>query len=228
MEIKRLEAEKVIILGGSLAISDTVLEALEAEGLEVERIYGKSRTDTAVEIAKRLTPAGTDQVIVVSGWDFPDALSVASHAALNELPILLTHSTKLSEPTADALVELGVTETFVIGGSLAVGEEVLAELPNPERISGSNRIETNIAVQEHFDSDTNHLYVATGNDFADSLTGAVLAAKNNSSILLVRNTLTDVTKTYLKENKIKGLTLFGGTLAISEEIEAELEKTLKE
>src|SRR5699024_3305028 len=153
-EIQRLGAEEVIILGGSLAIDDAVVEALEAEGLDVERIYGQSRTDTAVEIAKRLTPEGTDQAIVVSGWDFPDALSVASHSAKNGQPILLTHPDKLSEPTAEALEELGVKETTVIGGSLAIEDHVLEELPNPERVKGSNRIETNIAVQEHFGDDS--------------------------------------------------------------------------
>src|SRR5699024_9782856 len=117
---------------------------------------------------------------------------------------------------------------IVIGGSLAIEDKVLAELPNPKRINGSNRIETNIAVQEHFKVESDHLYVATGNDFADSLTGAVLAAKNNSSILLVRNSLADVTAKYITENQLKRLTLFGGSLAISEELEAELEKTLQE
>ena len=227
-EIERLEAKNVIVLGGSLAITDEVVDALEGKGLEVERLYGKSRTDTAVEIAKRLAPEGIDQAIVVSGWDFPDALSVASHAAMNGQPILLTHPDKLSEPTANALEELEVKETIVIGGSLAIEDKVLAELPNPKRINGSNRIETNIAVQEHFKVESDHLYVATGNDFADSLTGAVLAAKNNSSILLVRNSLADVTAKYITENQLKRLTLFGGSLAISEELEAELEKTLQE
>src|SRR5699024_2016842 len=159
--------------------------------------------------------------IVVSGWDFPDALSVASHSAKNGQPILLTHPDKLSEPTAEALEELGEKETTVIGGSLAIEDHVLEELPNPEREKGSNRIETNIAVQEHFGDDSDHLYVATGNDFADSLTGAVLAAKNDSSILLVRNELTDVTENYITENNLKRLTLFGGKLAISEELQAE-------
>lgn len=227
-EIKRLHAKNVIILGGTLAISDDVVQSLEEEGIAVERIRGDSRVDTAAEIAKRLHPEGTEKAVIVNGWDFPDALSAASHAAKRKLPILLTHPEKLSEPTKVALETLEVNETVVIGGTLAVSEDVLSELPKPERVRGSNRIETNIAVQEYFNADETYQLVATGNDFADSLTGAVLAAKRGSSILLVRDDVKDITKDYILDQKIKRLTLFGGTLAISEEIEKQLADLLNE
>ena len=226
-EIDRLRAKKVIVLGGTGAISEDIVLLLERRGLQVERISGQSRTDTAVEIAKRLTPTGSDKAIIVSGYDFPDALSVASQAALTKTPILLTHSNYLSSPTASALEELGVKETLVIGGRIAVSDEVMSKLPNPTRVYGSDRIATNIAIQEHFNVKAKHLYVATGNNFADSLTGAVLAANENSSILLVRNYLAETTKNYITKNNIEELTILGGTGAVSKNIENMLGNLLK-
>ena len=226
-EIFRLGAQKVIVLGGTLAISEEIIEIINEAGIDVERISGSSRTATAVEIAKRLSPGGIDQAIVVNGFDFPDALSVGSQAALTGTPILLTHPTRLSEPTKEALSELGVKETIVVGGRMAVNDAVMSQLPNPERVSGSDRVATNIAIQEHFNVDAKHMYVATGNNFADSLTGAVLAAKNNSSILLVRNSLIDVTKDFIIDRGVKRISILGGSVAVNEKIEKDLEKLLK-
>lgn len=226
-EIKRLGANTVIVLGGKLAISDDIVETLEKEGLYVERISGSSRTATAVEIANFLTYYYSEKAIIVNGFDFPDALSVASQAAIEGIPILLTHANRLSEPTAEALQSLGVKETIVVGGKTAVSDEVMSQLPNPVRVSGSDRVATNIAVQKHFNVNPEHIYVATGNNFADSLTGAVLAAKKNSSILLVRNSLFDVTKDYITESRIKKITILGGTTAVNEKIRTDLEHLLK-
>src|SRR5699024_1674254 len=141
------------------------------------------------EIAKRLVNGRIDEAIIVSGQDFPDALSVAPHAAQRGVPILLTRTESLPEETENALNELAVQSTKVIGGSLAIDDEVLDLLPNAERIYGGTRVTTNIAILDHFGIDSRHMYVATGNDFADSLTGSVLAARNNEAILLVRNAL---------------------------------------
>lgn len=225
-EIDRLKAKRVIVLGGTLAISEEVIDHLERKGLEVERISGQTRYETAVEIANHIVTEDTTKAVVVNALDFPDAFSVASHAALHGLPILLTKMDELPKVTSDAIQELNITETLVIGGTLAISDKVFSELPGAERISGQTRIGTNIALLEYFGVDTNYMYVATGNDFADSLTGSVLAAKKGRAILLVRDKLEDETINFLENNSLKKLTLFGGTLAISEKVEAELVKYL--
>ncbi|GGK35699.1 hypothetical protein GCM10010965_30830 [Caldalkalibacillus thermarum] len=181
-EIQRLKAKKVIILGGESAVSKQVENALKNIQLEVERIYGNTRYETAVKIAERL---GYDKetVIIASGQNFPDALAVAPYAAKEGIPILLTQRDKLPTETKEPLK--GVRQTYVIGGTQAVGEEVFVELPNAKRIFGQNRYETAVKIIEEFGLDTSKSFVATGEDFADALTGAALAAKEGSPILLV-------------------------------------------
>lgn len=89
-EIKRLGAKNVVILGGEGAVSKSVADELKKSGLDVSRISGSSRYETAALIASKVAPIGTSKVVVANGMDFPVALSVASHAAKEGLPILLT------------------------------------------------------------------------------------------------------------------------------------------
>lgn len=49
---------------------------------------------------------------------FPDDLSVASYAAKEGMPILITQSTKLSKATETANKDIGVKET-IIGGFIS-------------------------------------------------------------------------------------------------------------
>ncbi|SHF76343.1 cell wall-binding repeat-containing protein [Ornithinibacillus halophilus] len=225
-EIERLGATKVVILGGTGAINEHVEMELEGEGLNVRRIAGETRFETAARIADEVAPEGSDKVVVTNGRDFPDALSVASHAAVAGMPILLTRPDSLPDATADAVDTLGVSETYVVGGYEVVTDEVVAELPDVERLRGTNRYETNLVVNEHFGVDNNHLYVATGKHYADALAGAVLAAKNDSTIVLVSTDLPEGVADFITENHTLRLTIFGGTGAVSSTVADSLEQLL--
>ncbi|HHX87542.1 MAG TPA: cell wall-binding repeat-containing protein, partial [Firmicutes bacterium] len=87
-EIERLGAGKVIILGGSKAVSAEVENKLKGKSLEVERIGGENRFATAAGIAKKL--GMLDVVFLAYGYNFPDALAAASYAGARGYPILLT------------------------------------------------------------------------------------------------------------------------------------------
>ncbi|WP_216647492.1 carboxypeptidase regulatory-like domain-containing protein [Bacillus sp. THAF10] len=226
-EIQRLGATKVVVLGGTKAINDGVVDALKEEGLKVSRISGSDRYETASLIANHVAPKGTTKAVVANGRNFPDALSVASYAAMQGLPILLTKPDELPSSTNKALKALGVTNSMVIGGTAVVNEKVMDKIPGSIRVSGKDRYETNIAVAKAFNMVSQNMYVATGRNFADALTGSVLAAKNNSGILLVGNNVSTALSQYLKENNVNRLTMFGGEKAVSEEVAAELEKIIK-
>lgn len=117
--------------------------------------------------------------------------------------------------TQNALDELKVTRTFVIGGVGVIGSEALKQLPQPERIFGSNRYQTSVAVAEQFGVTGQRMYVATGLGFADAISGGVLAARNGSGVLLVGSTLPSTTENYLDDTEINSAVIFGGTAAVS-------------
>ncbi|MBP3950219.1 cell wall-binding repeat-containing protein [Bacillus suaedae] len=211
-EINRLQAKRVIILGGTSAISKSVEDTLKSMGVEVERIGGKNRYDTAARIAKKL-PA--TKAVVASGQNFPDALAVAPYAARNGLPILLTSKESLPAETKTALT--GKTSTIVVGGTGVVSNQVVNQLPSAKRYSGTDRYGTAKEIITKLPLAGGRAYVATGTNFADALAGSVLAAKRNAPIVLTNSTnVPNVVRQTISESNITSLTVFGGTAAVNE------------
>ncbi len=223
-EIKRLDASKVIILGGSSAISDSVVKELQKNNLKVERIAGKDRFETAAKIAFKVAPAGINKATIVNGLDFPDALSVASHAAKEGLPILLTQKNVMPKVTKDAINRLGVTETILVGGPAVISKKVENSLPWTTRLDGKDRYETNVSVANYFGVKSKYAYIATGKTYADALTGAVLSAKNDSAVILVHDRVPEVVTRYITNQQIKKLTIYGGENAVNNKVATELRK----
>ncbi|MCS0673439.1 cell wall-binding repeat-containing protein [Cytobacillus firmus] len=226
-EIERLGAKKVIILGGKGAVSEAIARDLEDSGLNVERLSGKDRFATAAAIAYEVAPNGAEEVVVVRGKDFPDALSAAAYAASNGMPILLTEMYSLPSVTSTAIRDLGASKSLVIGGTGVVSFSVASELPNPYRLGGKTRYETSLNVAKHFDNGAYEYYVATGKQFADALAGAALAAKNDTGILLTDANLPAETEVFLAEESVEKVTVLGGKGAVSETVFTKLKNLFK-
>ncbi len=223
-EIERLGATEAIILGGKAAVSEDVQVELVNADITVTRASGKDRFATAAAIADLVAPNGSDEVAIANGMDFPDALSVASHAAEAGTPILLTLKDTLPAATTEALEKLGATNTVVVGGTAVVSATVANALPSMNRLGGLDRYETNTLIAKHYGVDNDHLYVATGKDYADALTGAVLAANTNSAVLLVHAVVPDYVSSYITNQDVQRLTIFGGENAVNAEVYKELER----
>lgn len=219
-EINRLGAKKVIILGSYAAVSLEVEKELRVMGLEVDRIGGKNRFETAALIAQRLN---STEAVVAFGFNFPDALSVSAYAAKNGIPILLTRSDKLPAETDAALKSK--SKTHVIGSTSAVGEAVFNALPNPVRYGGNTRYDTGLEVNTKLKMGTGKAFIATGMNFPDALAGSVLAAKNDAPILLVKEeTIPEATAKQL--TGYESYTILGGLGAVGETVRDRLSKQL--
>ncbi|MFC6465196.1 cell wall-binding repeat-containing protein [Marinilactibacillus sp. GCM10026970] len=220
-EIKRLGARNVIILGGEAAISKSIENELKKLGLSTERLAGETRFDTAQVIADKLTRnSNVKEAVVVDGYNFADALSIAPFAAKKGMPIYLTRPAKLHSETQLKKY----TKTYVIGGETAVSKNVESKLNNPTRLAGADRFQTNLKVLNHFSNGTEKLSIATGMNFADALTGSVLAAKNNTGILLTKNSeLSDIQKDSLNKGNYKKYTILGGAISVSSKVESQLQ-----
>lgn len=210
-EIQRLGAEKAVVLGGTEAVSPFVENQLKGLGLTVQRIGGKDRFVTAANIAAVLN-GEPEQAVLANGMDFPDALSIASYAAGKGYPILLTKPIRLPGVTATALED--VDSTIVAGGTSVVSKEVLRALPSTVRYGGSDRYQTSALIAKELNP-ADRAYIATGSDFADALTGSILAAKEKSTFLLVPPDHLDASIAEAAEKfGIRHFTILGGTGAV--------------
>ncbi|MGD6803470.1 cell wall-binding repeat-containing protein [Rossellomorea aquimaris] len=216
-QIKNLGASNVIILGGTGAILSGVEKELRDMGLNVRRIGGKSRYDTAAKIAAEL--GDYNKAVVAFGGNFPDALSVAPYAAENGMPILLSQKDSLPSETQSALKN--VNKTVVVGGTSVISEKVISQLKskNPQRIAGKDRYDTSVRIAKSLPMSSDMVTIATGENFADALTGSVLAAKYSEPIILVeKNRVPGTVENYLKQQVPPFYTILGGEAAVSNNV----------
>lgn len=218
-EIEALAPHIVIILGGTAAVGAGVEAELMAMGLTVDRISGANRFATAAAIARRVAPYGSDAAVAASGMDYPDALAAASYAGRLGCPILLLEKGRIPEDTVAVLEELGVTETVLVGGAAVVSDAVMAALPGAVRVFGSNRFATSMALAEHFNPSGDTVFVASGRGFADAITGAALAARLDSCLLLADKDLPDSVSRYLAGREVGLVYILGGTGAVSNKVQ---------
>ncbi len=148
--ISSLHIAQVIVMGGPLAVSDSVVSALEAKGVSVLRVAGVDATDTAVQLARLETTAaptgvgwhGTGALTVAQGASFGDGLAGAVVAAdgpssNDPEPLVLTENpTTIGAPLSDFLHKAGtqgiggavVTRFTILGGKLAIPRETVDHL----------------------------------------------------------------------------------------------------
>ncbi|RXI70746.1 cell wall-binding repeat-containing protein [Clostridium tetani] len=224
-ELKRLNVSKVFITGGEGVISKTLEGEIKniPNIKEVKRLGGKDRYETSKLIAESVGCNG--EIVVTAGTNSSDTLSISPIAANKNMPILLTAKDKnLMEKY---LKSNKVNKTFVIGGEKCVSKEIENILPNVERIYGENRYETNEKIIKRFSNslDFKNVYIALaqsqrGDEFADALSSAALAAQKNSPIILIykdiyKNTK-DILNTKLSNESI--VSILGGEKLISDNI----------
>ncbi|WP_186429199.1 cell wall-binding repeat-containing protein [Clostridium sp. BSD9I1] len=219
-QLQRLSVKNVFIIGGSGAVSDNVDSEIKDMGIQTTRIYGKDRFETSVEVAKML--GDIKEIFITNGLGFADALSIAPVAAQKGVPILLTNKAYLPHKVKEFLLNENYEETHIIGGSGTVDNKVASELKMVTRLGGNNRYETNAAVLTHFASDFTYdkVYVASGQNYPDALSGSVLASLSKSPLILTGNSIDASVMSAIKSrhDKYNNVIILGGTGVVSERI----------
>lgn len=129
----------------SLAFIATLSISVQSFGLEVERISGNDRYDTALKISETFFKE-SDNVILASGENYPDALLGGSLATQIKAPILLTRRTAVPNITSSEIKRLSPKQIYVLGGINTISQSSLHNLFAPNtyiyRIAGNDRYET--------------------------------------------------------------------------------------
>ncbi|AOM81684.1 conserved hypothetical protein with cell wall binding domains [Salisediminibacterium beveridgei] len=226
--LRDLRPKKVIILGGAEAVSLDVELAIRQMEIDVERVGGQNRYETATLIATKLfTNSSPSEAFIVTDRVFADSISIAPEAGKNGIPILLTQPERLSSATEAFIDSSDIDDITIIGGDIAVSSAVEGELQdyNVNRISGANRYETNKLINEtYFKQHDHQLFVARGDRFEDGLSGAALAAANESPLVLVSQNLTSPTRAFIASRSFQRYMILGGDVAIEPKTVEEINK----
>lgn len=217
-----LQTKNVYIIGGSGVVSKNVENELTSTGINVERIDGKDRYETAVKVAEKI---GNTEIFLTTGDDYSDALSASPIAAEMGIPIILTSKDSLPDSVSNFISQkAGELKVYVIGGSDVISNNVFNKLLNAERITGNDKYERNLNIINKFADkiDFTNAFIATGDNFPDSLSGSVLAAKNNSAILLVNKYSTSGVKDLLRTKNVGKINILGGQGAVDDNLIEEI------
>jgi hypothetical protein len=186
-EIKRVlkPGGTVYVLGGTNAVSQSVVDALGS--VNVTRIGGADRYQTALKIADQL--GDPSHVVLATGADYADALAAGPYAAdvfgtdaTHPAAILLTDDTQLP---ADVKAYLAKANAVAAVGGQAVTAATTAnvKLAPGATFRGYDRYFTAAMVSATFKGEKT-AGVATGENFADALTGAAYLAQAGGPLVL--------------------------------------------
>lgn len=181
-ELIRLEPSEIVVVGGTGVVSPAVFAALEALPFDptVRRVAGDDRYATSQAIARDAFSSATT-AYVATGADFADALAAGPAASAAGGPVVLVPggNASVDAATLDLLGDLGVTDVVIAGGTGVVSTSIQTQLDVPyavTRQSGIDRHATAVAINDDAFSSETRVFLATGEGFADALTGAAMAA----------------------------------------------------
>lgn len=215
--------------------ASAVTETDDTVGIIKEGI-APSNAEIAVRLSEGTPLPDTSTVVVARDDQFADAL--ASGVLQHDHPMLLVPSTgPIPERVLGELDRLAPSRVIILGGTVAVGEDVEAQMQArgyaTERRAGLSRFETatTIAATDVPEATTAILArafpAADSTDdtqaFADTLGVGAWAAEEGWPVLLTETQrLTPSTREFLLDSEIETIQLIGGTAAISGDVETEL------
>ena len=163
---------------------------LPSTGLEITRVFGLDRYETAAAVGAIWQEAGT--VFVATGAKFPDALAAGAAASAYGVPVLLVRPDSVPESTRLLLERLAPTTIVLAGGPAAISvavEDQLSALTGAtiEREGGLDRYETaDLLTGDAWDGYvSDRVWVASGRDFADPLIASTAAAVFGDAFVLI-------------------------------------------
>ena len=190
-------------LGALFVLASLPLFATEALALQVnvQRVAGDTRYDTMSELISNVGGwSASDKVILASGANYADSLSVSPFAYVTKSPIVLCDPYGgLAQEAIEAIRAGGFSRAILVGGNAAVPDVVISQLNNANiatdgirRLSGATRYETSTQITAFEISETrlftaDSLGFATGSNYADALAMGPCMGRINSPLLLVDN-----------------------------------------
>ena len=165
--------------------------------------------------------------ILASNKSFPDSLAAGALSKMLDAPIMLTFPDLLKDSTVSKLRDLSVTNVLILGGEAAVSKKVSDGLKNKgfqvDRLSGTDRFKTAIAINDYVAETGGEVIVANARNFPDALSVSSFAGKNKIPVVFVdKDTVPAETKAFLKKYKFRKTIVVGGPNAISEKVLSEL------
>lgn len=219
-ELRRLQPGRIVVVGSTPSVDDTVLAQLEAIA-PTTRVAGPDRYATSRAIVDDAFDSAS-VAYIATGLDFPDALTASAAAARLDGPVILVNGglSTIDSSTVPLLQSLGVTTVRIVGGTDTVSGGIQSALSNAgfsvSRLSGANRYETANAINVQAFGTAPTVYLASGQTFPDALAGAALAGSKDAPLYLSASAcIPESVSRALTSIQATQVVLLGGTPTLS-------------
>ncbi|OAA93851.1 cell wall-binding repeat-containing protein [Clostridium coskatii] len=223
-----MKRNKLLTLIISVSLAATALgttldsTTVKAAG-QVNRTSGQDRYETAAKVAKS-NWSTSDNVVLVSGEGYADAVSASVLAKKLDAPILLTTSKTLDSCAKSAISTLKPKNIYIVGGNASISKDIRDSLKSSYSVTelgGEDRYETNAAVAGKLVDlgvDPTNAILVGGQGFSDALTAASIAASKGEILLLGNNDLDSIKpiESFVSSHKSK-VTVIGTNFVINDD-----------
>lgn len=224
-ELSRLQAERVILLGGTEFIHEEVAADLSRRGLAVERVDGRDAVSTSLALLSEVTADDAVSTIFLVAHDDTHDVLAASLLALAELGrILLVGSQGLTPAHLETVARIRPGKIVVVAEEGIVDNEAVTELGRyalegaERRLSPSPVLAASEASLGYRPENVEVTYLASTApvSMCDAVSGAAVASLVDAPLLLVeRDTLPEATSRELERLGPTRLVVIGGPLSVS-------------
>ncbi|WP_440709974.1 cell wall-binding repeat-containing protein [Herbiconiux sp. YIM B11900] len=224
----------VVIVGGPNSVSPAVEAQLTSlrPGVTIVRLGGADRYEVSRNVAAYAFPksaGGASGAYVATGANFPDALSASGAGGHAGKPVVLVNGSAgtIDPDTSAALTALGVKKVTVAGGPNSVSSGVLASLKsqfgsaNVTRISGADRYEASLNINQDAYDTSSRVFFATGANFPDALAGSALAGSLGAPLIVVHgDCVPQAVRLSLNGFQADRVTLLGGPASLDASVQS--------
>lgn len=226
-ELRRLKPKKIYIVGNANSISVSVETAIKsAMKSTTVRLSGSTSGEVSAVVASEIAKDhSVDTAYIVSGANgVADALSISSKSGETKNPVLVTGKNTVNSKVFSFL-KSNIDTVYYIGGINSIGKEIVSKVSSVSssagvnnRLSGSDRNETNVNVIKRFYKDTSlKNVVVTKSDNAgliDTVSAGPFAASLNAPIIITgKTTIASSTSGLLNSIKSENLYQIGGGIS---------------
>lgn len=128
--LKQYGITKVIIPGGTGAVSESIANELRSKGITLQRIAGVDRYSTALNIVKTFKSSFKNDIMLATGENFPDALAGGVLAAKKQIPILLVEQNSVNSEVSSYIRDKGTINMYILGGSGVISDNIVKMIKN--------------------------------------------------------------------------------------------------
>ncbi|CAN5541289.1 hypothetical protein BH23ACT6_BH23ACT6_15540 [soil metagenome] len=210
----------------------SLVRQYQGDSTAVQRVAGPNRYATAAQLARDAHPFGVDTAYITGGSALIESLVVGAAAAHFDDALLLTRSSSLPDETRSELQALTPKRVVVVGDEAQVSPTVLSQIRSAvkvpvSRLTSSEQYDLAAQLAQGWQQ-ADAVYVSSGVEPADALSGGAAAAADDAPLLLSADAdgLPASTREALIRLQPKTVYLLGGTARLPSSTAQEIRQAL--